>query len=119
MKNMVARFQELIMTWAYKRHLPLHIVYFEDLVKDTKHELVKMLNFLQLPTTPDLLDCVIANKDGTFKRKRKHADIGSDRERTKFLSDEVIKLTDCGLRRVEKFLPGIYERYAQKQFCVK
>lgn len=116
-KNMMARFSELVNAWVLKG-VPLHVVYFEDLVNETRQQILKAVTFLQLPTTVERLDCVMANKDGPFRRKHHPSDVGGARHRQQFLTDEVVKLTDCSLRKVDKVLPGIYKRYSKRKFCL-
>ncbi len=42
---------------------------YEDLVENTEAELSRMLTFLRQHPSRDVMDCVMQNRDGLFKRK--------------------------------------------------
>ncbi|XP_064094485.1 uncharacterized protein LOC135206919 isoform X2 [Macrobrachium nipponense] len=46
----------------------LHIVHFENMQVNPKHELLKILQFLHLRVDPLRLKCVLANLNGAFRR---------------------------------------------------
>eukprot|EP00117_Sycon_ciliatum_P028314 scpid99504/ scgid1290/ WSCD family member AAEL009094 len=110
-RGMVYRFLDLMKTWALRRH-PIHLVFYEDLVANTRTELESVLHFLQLPTNTTLLDCVLKNRKGPFRRKHQVDELGGKAGRAR-LQPEMVKTMDCALQQVDKFLPGIYWRYAR------
>ena len=53
-------------------HIPVVVVRYEDLLKDTRTQLRRMLDFLEFPYTEERLDCVINHQVQTFHRKHSH-----------------------------------------------
>jgi len=53
-------------------HIPVIVVRYEDLLRDTKTQLRRMLDFLEFPYTEERLDCVINHQVQTFHRKHSH-----------------------------------------------
>ncbi|RWS11018.1 WSCD family member-like protein, partial [Dinothrombium tinctorium] len=47
---------------------PLLILRYEDVVNDIENQLYKMFAFLNVTVRPEMIKCVIANRDGVFKR---------------------------------------------------
>jgi len=50
-------------------HIPVIVVRYEDLLKDTRTQLRRMLDFLEFPYTEERLDCVINHQVQTFHRR--------------------------------------------------
>ena len=66
------RYQQTVERWLKEPKIPLIVVRYEDLVKDTKTQLERMLDFLDYPYTEERLDCVISHQIETFHRKHDH-----------------------------------------------
>ncbi|XP_075983949.1 WSCD family member AAEL009094 [Anticarsia gemmatalis] len=60
--------------WLTKYIGPVHIVFYEVLVKDTKSTLQGILDFLSYNVTETEMSCALANKEGIYRRKKKHQD---------------------------------------------
>ncbi|CAF4886530.1 unnamed protein product [Pieris macdunnoughi] len=70
-----------VMTWESTHRLwltrfsgPLHIVLYERLVIDTRSTLISVLDFLNQSVTEEAMDCALANKEGIYRRRKKHND---------------------------------------------
>jgi len=50
------------------------VVRYENLVNNTEKELRRMVKFLNVSVTDDIMDCVMRNNVGKFKRKKKKLD---------------------------------------------
>ena len=61
-----------IITWyqAFSQKNRL-IIYYDELISNTKNILLKALNFLNFTVSEDIINCVIENKHGNFKREEK------------------------------------------------
>ena len=68
---------ELILAWKYfifswsKFNQPLLVIQFEKLVFNYKHELGRILDFLELDFNPEGMQCLTADNSGYFTRSRK------------------------------------------------
>ena len=60
----------MLHTWLSQNTTSIHIVQYEHLVVDLRGELVKMLNFLNLEVPDEIIDCVVENSEGKFRRER-------------------------------------------------
>ena len=47
---------------------PVHIVQYENLLADLRGEMIKILKFLDFEVSEQILDCVVRNSAGRFKR---------------------------------------------------
>ncbi|XP_045518263.1 WSCD family member AGAP003962 [Pieris brassicae] len=70
-----------VMTWESTHRLwltrftgPLHIVLYERLVIDTRSTLHSVLDFLNQSVTEEDMNCALANKEGIYRRRKKHRD---------------------------------------------
>ena len=63
------RYQRTVERWLKEPTIPVIVVRYEDLVKDTRLQLQRMLEFLQYPYTKERLDCVVNHQVETFHRK--------------------------------------------------
>lgn len=91
----------------------IHVVFYENLLKDTRTELEKMLEFLNVDIDPARLDCTIANQEGSFHRK-------STNEFDPF-TDELKTFLNGKIRRAQDLLtafrkPLLPEEYFAKDF---
>ncbi|KAJ8043537.1 WSC domain-containing protein 1 [Holothuria leucospilota] len=91
----------------------IHVVFYENLLKDKRTELEKMLEFLNIDIDPARLDCTIANQEGSFHRK-------STNEFDPF-TDELKTYLDEKIRRAQDLLtafrkPLLPEEYFAKDF---
>ena len=66
------RYQRTVERWLKEPTIPLIVVRYEDLAKDTKTQLQRMLEFLNYPYTEEILDCVVTHQIETFHRKHDH-----------------------------------------------
>lgn len=57
---------------GYPNQQFLHVVFYEDLVNNTQHELEKLLNFLEIGIIPEKMKCAMERKEGLFHRKKKN-----------------------------------------------
>ena len=48
-----------------------HVMFYDDLVRDTQHELEKVLDFLNVDITKSQMRCAIRNKEGLYHRSKK------------------------------------------------
>ncbi|XP_060806731.1 WSCD family member AAEL009094 [Amyelois transitella] len=60
--------------WLTQFPGPIHLVFYEVLVRDTRTELNAILQFLNHTVSEDDMDCTILNKEGIYRRKNKHQD---------------------------------------------
>ena len=58
----------LLHTWLSQTEIPVHVVQYEELVRNTREELVKILDFLEVKVSEDEIDCAVENSEGPFKR---------------------------------------------------
>ena len=65
------RYLKTVTVWL-DGHIPVIVVKYEDLLRDTRTQLRRMLNFLEFPYTEERLDCVINHQVQTFHRKHAH-----------------------------------------------
>ena len=66
------RYQRTVERWLKDATVPLIVIRYEDLVKDTKTQIQRMLDFLEYPYTKQRLDCVVSHQIETFHRKHDH-----------------------------------------------
>lgn len=66
------RYQRTVERWLKVLKIPTIVVRYEDLVKDTRTQLQRMLDFLQYPYTEKRLDCVVNHPVETFHRTHYH-----------------------------------------------
>ncbi|GBP55733.1 WSCD family member AAEL009094 [Eumeta japonica] len=60
--------------WLAKFRGPMHIVTYEGLVHDTRGTLKGLLAFLNVTVTEDDIRCTLENREGIYRRKKKHKD---------------------------------------------
>ncbi|CAK1541396.1 unnamed protein product [Leptosia nina] len=60
--------------WLTKFSGAIYIVHYEVLVRDTKRVLYGILNFLNYTVTEDDMNCALTNKEGIYRRRKKHKD---------------------------------------------
>ena len=58
----------LLHTWLAKPKMPVLVVQYEALVKQTEKELTKILKFLKFPVTSNEIKCAVENGKGKFQR---------------------------------------------------
>ncbi|XP_022122826.1 WSCD family member AGAP003962 [Pieris rapae] len=58
--------------WLTRFSGPLHIVLYERLVIDTRRTLHSVLDFLNQSVTEEDMNCALANKEGIYRRRKKH-----------------------------------------------
>ncbi|GAV08051.1 hypothetical protein RvY_17802 [Ramazzottius varieornatus] len=56
--------------WLSQNPLTLHVVHFEDLMKNKKEELRKILEFINAEVDEEMLDCVAEKYEGLFRRRK-------------------------------------------------
>lgn len=66
-----SRYTKTLNFWL-RVDIPAIVVRYEDLVKDTRTQLQRMLDFLKYPYTEERLDCVVNHQIETFHRKHYH-----------------------------------------------
>ena len=62
----------LLHTWLGHAHFPVHVVQYERLVADTRGELERVLEFLDVSVDNHTLDCAVGNGHHGNFRRRKH-----------------------------------------------
>ena len=55
--------------WLGRRNLKFYILQYEKLRTNTRYELKKVLNFLQMKVSDSTMHCVLENAEGSFHRK--------------------------------------------------
>lgn len=58
----------LLHTWLSQNDTPVHVVQYEKLISHTEIELEKILDFVNMPTSKEKMECVMKNSQGRFKR---------------------------------------------------
>ena len=66
------RYQRTVERWLKESTIPLIVVRYEDLMKDTRKQLQRMLDFLEYPFTEERLACIASNRVETFHRQHNH-----------------------------------------------
>ena len=85
------------MQWLNYKQVPVHIVGYENLLKDTCTELKKMLDFLQYPYTDKDVLCTVKHAGETFHRNHAKKDLQPFSQKLqKFVLNE-IKQVDAAL----------------------
>ena len=85
-----------------------HVMFYDDLVRDTQHELEKVLDFLNVDITKSQMRCAIRNKEGLYHRSKKKV-VGVDLFDAKMqqsindIKDRVYKLLQEGKNDVTIF----------------
>ena len=51
-----------------------YLLFYDDLVRDTQHQLEKALEFLNMDITANHMKCVMTHKDGLYRRPKKNYD---------------------------------------------
>ena len=82
--NYSLRYVKITNSWLSTK-IPTIVVRYEDLVKDTRTQLQRMLEFLQYPYTEERLDCVMKNQIETFHRKHHEFDPFTDQQKQEFI----------------------------------
>lgn len=94
----------------YKESRNIHIIFYEDLVKDTESELKKLLGFLAVDFTKKELKCTIENKEGLYHRPKKQSHVNGW-----FNNDMRLKI--CSFKkRVIKSLKN-HCNYCKENYC--
>ena len=60
----------MLHTWLNQNHFPVLVVQYETLVRDTRKQLERILQFLEIPVSNKTLQCTLENDTGKFKRTR-------------------------------------------------
>ncbi|XP_068623422.1 WSCD family member AAEL009094 [Battus philenor] len=60
--------------WLTKFPGPIYMVFYETLLQETKNTLQGILNFLNYTITENDMNCALLNKEGIYRRKKKHRD---------------------------------------------
>lgn len=47
------------------------VVMYEDLIQQPRHELKRVLDFLHMEASPEVLNCTLTRKEGIYKRAKK------------------------------------------------
>ncbi len=68
MEYKAATWSFLLHTWLAQTEIPIHVIQYEQLVKNIRQELVKMIDFLGIEVTDTDIDCAVENGEGPFKR---------------------------------------------------
>ncbi|XP_072934614.1 WSCD family member AAEL009094 [Epargyreus clarus] len=68
----LAAWESLHKQWLTQFPGPIHIVFYEVLVNDTRHTLQGILSFLNQTATEDEMNCTLANREGIYRRKKKY-----------------------------------------------
>ena len=55
--------------WLGRGNMKFHILHYENLLKNFKHELQKVVNFLHIKVPDSTMKCVLDNSEGNFHRK--------------------------------------------------
>jgi len=84
--------------------IPVIVVRYEDMVKDTRTQLQRMLNFLKYPYTKERLDCVMKHQIETFHRKH-------DKEFDPFTNRQQVRLLGI-MRAIEPLLNRYHASYS-------
>ncbi|CAH1779624.1 unnamed protein product [Owenia fusiformis] len=63
------RWQKLYKLWLHDFKGDVLLVKYEDLVEDLRPQLLRIVKFLDIDVTDDVIDCVVCNSDGRFRRK--------------------------------------------------
>ena len=58
----------MLHTWLKESRVPVHIVQYERLRVNLTQEVAKMLDFLDVPVSDEVIECVSKNGEGHFKR---------------------------------------------------
>ncbi|XP_050353576.1 WSCD family member AGAP003962 [Nymphalis io] len=72
--HQLSTWETLHRLWLKKFLGPVHIVFYEILVKDTRRTLQGILDFLNHTVTEDDMNCAVANREGIYRRKKKYHD---------------------------------------------
>ena len=70
--NYTKKYVNEVTSWLSGTKIPTIVVRYEDMVKDTRTQLQRMLDFLKYPYTEERLDCVMKHQIETFHRKHDH-----------------------------------------------
>ncbi|XP_059052053.1 WSCD family member AAEL009094 [Achroia grisella] len=70
-KNQLKVWETLHQIWFTKFQGPIHIVFYEVLVSDTRNTLQGILNFLNFTVSQADMDCAMNRKEGIYRRKKK------------------------------------------------
>ena len=75
-KQGIIRWETFYTNWH--KHFPdpsnKHVVFYDDLIADTRKELQRLLKFLNLKINESQMNCVIKNKEGFYHRQKKKVD---------------------------------------------
>ena len=96
-KKQAGTWKSEVMQWLNYKQVPVHIVGYENLVKDTYTELKKILDFLEYPYTKKDVLCTVKHAGETFHRNHVKKDLQPfSQELQKFVLNE-IKQVDAAL----------------------
>ena len=86
--NYSERYVKMTKSWLSSKDtkIPTIVVRYEDLVKDTRTQLQRMLEFLQYPHSKERLDCVVNHQVETFHRKQHVFDPFTDGQKQNFVT---------------------------------
>ena len=56
---------------AFAKKNSIYVVEYENLVRNTTHEMKRILNFLNTNVSKSIFDCVMSRKEGLYHRKKK------------------------------------------------
>ncbi|CAH2094052.1 unnamed protein product [Euphydryas editha] len=72
--NQLSTWESLHHLWLNRFLGPVHIVFYEILVRDTRKTLQGILDFLNYTVSEGDMDCTVANQEGIYRRKKKYHD---------------------------------------------
>ncbi|CAH2241536.1 jg868 [Pararge aegeria aegeria] len=72
--NQLSVWESLHRQWITKFLGPIHVVFYELLVRDTRNSLLGILNFLNHTVSEEDMNCAVAKREGIYKRKKKYKD---------------------------------------------
>ncbi|CAH0713986.1 unnamed protein product, partial [Brenthis ino] len=70
--NQLTMWESLHRLWLHKFLGPIHIVFYEMLVRDTRETLRGILNFLNYTVSEEDMNCAIENREGIYRRIKKY-----------------------------------------------
>ena len=70
----ISKWADFNINWynTFANNNSIHIVQYESLVKNTYHEMKRILNFLNMDVSKSIIDCAMTRKEGLYHRKKKH-----------------------------------------------
>jgi len=98
-----------VQEWLIEKNIPVLMIGYENLMKNTSAELKKMLDFLKHPYTEDDVQCAV-NNSSLFHRKHTRTINPYNPTMEKFVLDEIKKVD----KRLQKHNIYLYHTYKGK-----